>query len=186
MTITSAALMAARSSTATGDLSDAGRGKTLQLRATVLMVGVTVTKQTVGVLAAAGPTGPASTTPGGALLRGTRSTNTSTFVRNRGLRRPVRDTKASSRSEPIPLNHHAAVMNNVPGSTLRAPVDTLNRCLLAGSRSITDAPARPVILPPAAARPRRAAHPAQPEGIDGFRLPQAVDVGGDRPGGGAS
>ena len=144
------------------------------------MVGVTVTKQTVGVLAAAGPTGPASTTPGGALLRGTRSTNTSTFMRNRGLRRPVRDTKAGSRSEPIPLNHHAAVMNNVPGSTLRAPVDTLNRCLLAGSRSITDAPARPVILPPAAARP------AQAEGIDGFRLPQAVDVGGDRPGGGAS
>ncbi|MCF6770554.1 hypothetical protein L3H50_09630 [Corynebacterium sp. MC-04] len=132
MTITSAALMAARSSTATGDLSDAGRGKTLQLRATVLMVGVTVTKQTVGVPAATGPTGLASTTPGGALLRGTRSTNTSTFVRNRGLRRPVRDTKAGSRSEPIPLNHHAAVMD-VPGTTVRAPVDTLSRCLLVGS-----------------------------------------------------
>ena len=180
MTITSAALMAARSSTATGDLSDAGQGKTLQLRGIVLVAGLTVTKQTVGALAVTESTRPTLTTPGGALLRGTRSTNTSTFMRNRGLRRPVRDTKAGSRSEPIPLNHHAAVMNNVPGSTLRAPVDTLNRCLLAGSRSITDAPARPVILPPAAARP------AQAEGIDGFRLPQAVDVGGDRPGGGAS
>ena len=180
MTITSAALMAARSSTATDDLSDAGHGKTLQLRGIVLVAGLTVTKQTVGALAVTESTRPTLTTPGGALLRGTRSTNTSTFMRNRGLRRPVRDTKAGSRSEPIPLNHHAAVMNNVPGSTLRAPVDTLNRCLLAGSRSITDAPARPVILPPAAARP------AQAEGIDGFRLPQAVDVGGDRPGGGAS
>ncbi|WP_340051889.1 hypothetical protein [Corynebacterium parakroppenstedtii] len=185
MTITSAALMAARSSTATGDLSDAGRGKTLQLRATVLMVGVTVTKQTVGVPAATGPTGLASTTPGGALLRGTRSTNTSTFVRNRGLRRPVRDSKAGSRSEPIPLNHHAAVMD-VPGTTVRAPVDTLSRCLLAGSKSITDAPAHPVILPPAADPPGRTALPAQAEAVDGFRPPQAVDVGGDRPGGGAS
>lgn len=186
MTITSAVLMAVRSSTATGGLSDAGRGKTLHRRATVLVVGLTVTKQTVGVLAATGLTSPTSTTPGGALLRGTRSTNTSTFAHNRGRRRPVRNTEAGSRNEPIPLNHHAVVMNNVPGTTVRAPVDTLSHCLLAGSRNITDAPARPVILPPAADLPIRAARPVRAEAVDGFHPARAVDVGGDRPGGDAS
>ena len=185
MTITSAALMAARSSTATDDLSDAGHGKTLQLRGIVLVAGLTVTKQTVGALAVTESTRPTWTAPGGALLRGTRSMNTSTFVHNRGQRRPARETKVGSRSETTLRNLHAVVMD-VPGTTVRAPVDTHNRCLLAGSRSITDAPARPATLQPAAARPRRAARPAQAEGVAGFHPARAVDVGGDRPGGGAN
>lgn len=186
MTITSAALMAARSSTATGGLSDAGQGKTLQRRATVLMVGLTVTKQTVGVLAATGLTDPASTTPGGTLLRGTRSTNTSTFMRNRGRRRPARETKVGSRNERTLRNDHALVMNDVRRATIRAPVDTRSRCLLAGSRSITDAPARLITPRAAAARPRRATRPPQIEDAAGFHPARTVYVDGVGPDGDAN
>lgn len=178
MTITSAALMAARSSTATGDLSDAGQEKILQLRATGLVVGLPATKQAIDVLAVAEPTGPTSTTPGGALLRGTRSTITSTFMHNRDLHRPVRDTKMSNRGEITLRNSHTVVMNDVRVTTLRVPADPLSRYPLAGSRNTIDVPARQtilqagaalVILQPAAARLRR-----------------VVDAGGGFPGGNAS
>ncbi|MGV0348211.1 MULTISPECIES: hypothetical protein [Corynebacterium] len=165
MTITSAALMAARSSTATGDLSDAVQGRILQLRARVLIVGLTVTKQAIGALTVAEPMSHTSTTPRGARLHDTRSTYTSTFMRNRARHRPARDTKADSQGEMTLRNGHTVVMNDVRVTTLRALVHSHSQCRLAGSRSITDVSARPptlgagaaLIPQTAAARPTRAA-----------------------------